>query len=560
MRFPFVPVVIVLLAAATPSGAEEEEDISVYEKHLKAVHEFVGVHDARMQNKTREAIAPLVAACSTSSPGLEAPFSMPCAILLKAGSLARLVFPFDDILLKETVEVVASAAEPKLKRLGLAKEKHNTKIFDWIRELDASLRPRHTFFVGVLVHETAADMVDLAQALSALNSIVYDKDARSYRNMLSGPEWRMMSQRRLLCMRNIIGDDEATAELNDCKKSKFHLNDCPWTKVAQMPMMYDDSLLGQPLWDWRDAASTKGKLAWVAKVELAFKMLRAELDFVLERNRDPLTNVEGSAGLQWRPKMGMHVEHAEPRAINVTSSRGRHADNFAEVPIWETGNWYSRAGCEEFWQAFCSLSMEMPVSREVITKPKRAKPKAVDDDDDDDDDVYDDDDDGDDDDDQVEESSEEVTSGGVVPGTVSIVRVLPGTRVSAHHGPTNERLTVHMCLRGCSAAAAGGGAPPQLLFADGTEVPSREGKAFVWDDTFEHEIIYEPGTPDAEPFYYLSVHIWHPDLLSESDLGKVMDVNSATLSKEFLSLPLPHEREFSYSKKVGSQKPKKDEL
>jgi hypothetical protein len=29
--------------------------------------------------------------------------------------------------------------------------------------------------------------------------------------------------------------------------------------------------------------------------------------------------------------MGMHVEHAEPRAINVTSSRGRHADNFAEV-------------------------------------------------------------------------------------------------------------------------------------------------------------------------------------------------------------------------------------
>ena len=98
------------------------------------------------------------------------------------------------------------------------------------------------------------------------------------------------------------------------------------------------------------------------------------------------------------------------------------------------------------------------------------------------------------------------------------------------------------------------------MFADGTEVPSREGKAFVWDDTFEHEIIYEPGTPDAEPFYYLSVHIWHPDLLSESDLGKVMDVNSATLSKEFLSLPLPHEREFSYSKKVGSQKPKKDEL
>ena len=42
----------------------------------------------------------------------------------------------------------------------------------------------------------------------------------------------------------------------------------------------------------------------------------------------------------------------------------------------------------------------------------------------------------------------------------------------------------------------------------------REARAFVWDDSFEHEAIYERVTDDADApaRYVLYMALWHPDL------------------------------------------------
>ena len=88
-----------------------------------------------------------------------------------------------------------------------------------------------------------------------------------------------------------------------------------------------------------------------------------------------------------------------------------------------------------------------------------------------------------------------------------LLRLLPGTRLSPHHGATNERLLLHMCIQGCEQ-------PGQRLVLNGETVLWREAQAFVWDDSFEHEAIYERVTDDADApaRYVLYMSLWHPDL------------------------------------------------
>ena len=46
----------------------------------------------------------------------------------------------------------------------------------------------------------------------------------------------------------------------------------------------------------------------------------------------------------------------------------------------------------------------------------------------------------------------------------------------------------------------------------------RTGKAFVWDDSFEHEAVYVPpeGATDAPDRYVLYMSLWHPEMLVEA--------------------------------------------
>jgi hypothetical protein len=90
-------------------------------------------------------------------------------------------------------------------------------------------------------------------------------------------------------------------------------------------------------------------------------------------------------------------------------------------------------------------------------------------------------------------------TGATTAGLVYFSRLAPGTHVQPHFGPHNARLRCHLGLvvpEGCSlrvGARTGGWT---------------EGKAIVFDDSYEHEVW---NTGDASRLV-LIMDIWHPDL------------------------------------------------
>lgn len=89
-----------------------------------------------------------------------------------------------------------------------------------------------------------------------------------------------------------------------------------------------------------------------------------------------------------------------------------------------------------------------------------------------------------------------------VRGQVKFSRMLPGTHVKPHSGPTNCRLRAHLGLK----VPANNGdlklrVADKLLFWE-------EGRVIVFDDSFDHEVWHEA---DSERIV-LIVDLWHPDL------------------------------------------------
>ncbi|HUO79452.1 MAG TPA: aspartyl/asparaginyl beta-hydroxylase domain-containing protein [Steroidobacteraceae bacterium] len=86
------------------------------------------------------------------------------------------------------------------------------------------------------------------------------------------------------------------------------------------------------------------------------------------------------------------------------------------------------------------------------------------------------------------------------------------TRIPAHHGVTNTRLTVHLPLV----------IPPGCGFRVGSETREwRVGEAWVFDDTIEHEAWNDSDVPRA----ILIFDVWHPELTAlERDLVREMMV------------------------------------
>ena len=91
-------------------------------------------------------------------------------------------------------------------------------------------------------------------------------------------------------------------------------------------------------------------------------------------------------------------------------------------------------------------------------------------------------------------------------GQVKFSVMYPGTHVHAHSGPTNCRLRTHLALL----------VPPKKADDDG-ELKIRvadqyleweEGKLFVFDDSFDHEVWHFRQGPRV----VLILDIWHPDL------------------------------------------------
>lgn len=84
----------------------------------------------------------------------------------------------------------------------------------------------------------------------------------------------------------------------------------------------------------------------------------------------------------------------------------------------------------------------------------------------------------------------------------------PRSHVAKHHGPTNKKLRCHLPLVVPPPKTAGGDASCRLRIG-GETIHVREGKCFVFDDSFEHEAWNDD--PERSRVV-LIVDVWHPDL------------------------------------------------
>eukprot|EP01062_Namystynia_karyoxenos_P052653 TRINITY_DN42270_c0_g1_i1.p1 TRINITY_DN42270_c0_g1~~TRINITY_DN42270_c0_g1_i1.p1 ORF type:complete len:473 (+),score=132.71 TRINITY_DN42270_c0_g1_i1:82-1419(+) len=102
-----------------------------------------------------------------------------------------------------------------------------------------------------------------------------------------------------------------------------------------------------------------------------------------------------------------------------------------------------------------------------------------------------------------------------LPTKVAVLRLRPGTGLAPHFGGSNMRLVSHL---GLSVPRRG----PQLHVADTPPRHWEEGKALVFDDSFEHWVTWDDAEPPpgagkcADAFcgnrYVLACNFWHPDL------------------------------------------------
>ena len=104
----------------------------------------------------------------------------------------------------------------------------------------------------------------------------------------------------------------------------------------------------------------------------------------------------------------------------------------------------------------------------------------------------------------------------------------PNTHITPHFGPTNKKLRIHLPL-----VVEGDGA--WLRVAD-KRVDLKQGKAILFDDSFEHEA---GNDNPSSPRVVLVVDIWHPDLTDEEikflSFVNKGQINAAKKMKELVS-------------------------
>jgi len=89
-------------------------------------------------------------------------------------------------------------------------------------------------------------------------------------------------------------------------------------------------------------------------------------------------------------------------------------------------------------------------------------------------------------------------------GQVKFSVMEAGTHVHAHSGPTNCRLRAHLGLKVPLASTKS-----KLRVAD-QYLTWQEGKVFVFDDSFDHEVWHEHPTQESR--IVLIMDLWHPEL------------------------------------------------
>lgn len=99
-------------------------------------------------------------------------------------------------------------------------------------------------------------------------------------------------------------------------------------------------------------------------------------------------------------------------------------------------------------------------------------------------------------------------------GDVIFSVLTPGTRLRPHCGPSNARLTCHMGVRVPRTRQQGSFIRVAADEARGWE----EGRCIVFDDSFEHEVVYDKSeSPILEDRVVLLANFWHPDFGFKND-------------------------------------------
>jgi aspartyl/asparaginyl beta-hydroxylase (cupin superfamily) len=92
-------------------------------------------------------------------------------------------------------------------------------------------------------------------------------------------------------------------------------------------------------------------------------------------------------------------------------------------------------------------------------------------------------------------------------GTIGIGVLLGGTRIRPHCGLSNAKLRCHLGLS----------VPPRCTLQVGGETRTwQEGRAMIFDDSFEHSVSNESD----QPRYALILDVFHP-ALSDADVSWV---------------------------------------
>ncbi len=365
----------------TQATVTSEEVITDYKKVAERLQGISGQHGASLQREVDSLLENLRVSCRQSEPSVEPPFSTACALLLKAASLACIVCPFSHGPLHSAIETVVAAAP--IEEVSNDAEAFRAKVDRWIRALDAKQEPRHLLYLGVYQQETARSYADSKQALTTLTDLNNLPSKKVFittpegvlQRTLTDNEWRAAMQRFLLLSSQVHGIESAAIELARCKRwatflelakkrvrthPEEHLNlrsDCPWERVAQLPMSYTAELVpATPLWDWRHGEQAS-KLRWVSKLEAAHDAVCAELAFLLDENGLPKEGGSMRQALKL-PARSSPLVALSTSPINRSSTRGvgwgsdeeeepseLWNASFVQLPLWTNGRWHSGRLC-----------------------------------------------------------------------------------------------------------------------------------------------------------------------------------------------------------------------
>lgn len=122
----------------------------------------------------------------------------------------------------------------------------------------------------------------------------------------------------------------------------------------------------------------------------------------------------------------------------------------------------------------------------------------------------------------------------VVHGSHFFSRLVPGTHLSKHCGPSNFRLRCHLALI----------VPDGLTIRVGSEMRRWEpGKCLIFDDSFEHEVWHE-GTEDR---VVLICDLWHPEVDLDKHIKPMLSEKQAEAMRHAMAGQHLYIQERTYS-------------